>query len=187
MIPAESKNTAQGGYLEKKSVLGSVPTGFSGRCPFLSMSFTDRSDAHTEPVGPCLKNDTLVVKLIHPHVTPGPYTSECKASDCPKTVTVGPSWPARLGILPIPDMCAHLNDTLCTRQELHSMQPGHSKANEEATLPSPLDPQRGQGRIQTSGGDSRRSREKRVPVELRNKTAKPVNQVLRASGPAKKE
>ena len=53
----------------KKTGPGSVPTGFSGRCPFLSMSFTDRSDAHTEPVGPCLKNDPLVVKLIHPHVT----------------------------------------------------------------------------------------------------------------------
>ena len=36
-----------------------------------------------------------------PHVTPGPCTSECKAS-------------ARLGILPVPDMCAHLNDTLCS-------------------------------------------------------------------------
>ena len=112
---------------------------FSGRRPLLSMSF--RSNAHTEPVGPCLKTTLWSRKLIHPHVTPGPCTSECKASDFPKTVTAGPRWPARLGILPVPDMCAHLNDTLCTRQELHSMQPGHSKANEEATLPSPSTPE----------------------------------------------
>ena len=90
-----------------------------------------------------LENDPLVVELIHPHVTPGPCTSECKASNCPKAAAVGPSWPARLGILPVPDMCVHLDDTLCTRQRLHSVQPGHSEANEEAR--AILDPRRGQG------------------------------------------
>ena len=44
-----------------------------------------------QPVGPCLRNDPLV------------------GVDSLKTVTAGPSWPARPGILAVPDTCAHIN------------------------------------------------------------------------------
>ena len=58
------------GYLKAGPGVG-AHLFFPGRCPLLSMSFTDRPNAHTEPVGACLKNDSLVVEVIHPHVTPG--------------------------------------------------------------------------------------------------------------------
>ena len=95
------------------------------------MSFTDRSNSHTDPVGPCLKDDPLVVELIHPHVTPGLCTSECKASDCPKTATTGPSRPARLCILPVPDMCVHLkkHPVYMSKTAQRAAQP--QRANEE--------------------------------------------------------
>ena len=67
-------------------------SGARGRCGFQPMSLV--AAFSRDPVGPCSRNDPLV------------------RVDSLKTVTAGPSWPARPGILAVPDACAHLKYTL---------------------------------------------------------------------------